>query len=192
MSNTNTKASKAAALALVQALIAGTQKHFPNGSLTFGNATYSAASLVQLLESLVAVMTALSVAQLTAKDALAAKQGVEAKVGPIVSAYERFIRATFTGATQTLADFGLEPPKARKPQTSEQKAAAAAKAMATREARGTTSKKKKLAIKGNVIGVTVTPVTEPAAATPPAPAQEPVSPAPTASSTAAPAAATTK
>src|SRR6202035_2367644 len=108
------------------------------------------------------------------------------------SAYKRFVRATFTGATQTLADFGLEPPKARKPLTSEQRAAAAAKATATRKARGTTSKKQKLAIKGNVIGVNVTPVTEPAAATPPAPAQEPVSPAPTAPSTAAPAATTTK
>jgi hypothetical protein len=131
-------------------------------------------------------------AQLAAKDALATEQGAEAKVGPIVSAYVRFVRATFTGATQTLADFGLEPPKARTPLTSGQKAAAVAKATATRKARGTTSKKKKLAVKGNVIGVNVTPVTSPAAATPPAPAQEPVSPAPTAPSTAAPAATTTK
>ncbi len=71
-------------------------------------------------------------------------------------------------------------------------AAAVAKATATRKARGTTSKKQKLAIKGNVIGVNVTPVTAPPVATPPAPAQEPVSPAPTAPSTAAPAATTTK
>jgi len=192
MSNTNTKVSKATALAAVQALIAGTQKHFPKGSLTFGNATYTAASLLQLLESLAEAMTSLSAAQLAAKDALAATQGVEAKVGPIVSAYVRFIRATFTGATQTLGDFGVEPAKARAPLSTEKRVVAAAKAMATRQARGTTSKKQKLAIKGNVIGVNVTPVTAPAAATPPAPAQEPVPTAPTAPSTAAPAAATTK
>ena len=45
--STNTSKSKAAALAHVQALIAGTQKHLPNGSFTLGNTTYTAASLVR-------------------------------------------------------------------------------------------------------------------------------------------------
>jgi hypothetical protein len=72
---------------------------------------------------------------------------------------------------QSLADFGLQPPKARAPLTSEQKTAATVKAIATRKARGTTSKKQKLAISGHVIGVTVTPITEPAAS----PAAQPAS-----------------
>ena len=63
--------------------------------------------------------------------------------------------------------------------TTQQLAARAAKAKATRLARGTTSKKQKLAVKGNVTGVIVTPVTVPTAATP-------VSPAPPASATPAP------
>jgi hypothetical protein len=74
----------------------------------------------------------------------------------------------FAGAAQTLADFGLEPPKAPKPRTAEQLAAVKAKAKATRLARGTTSKKQKLAIRGNVTGVDIVPVTEPAAAAKPA------------------------
>ena len=45
-----TSNTKAAALAHVQALIAGTQKHFPNGSFTLGNTTYTSASLVQVLQ----------------------------------------------------------------------------------------------------------------------------------------------
>jgi hypothetical protein len=161
MSVTTTSQTKAAALALVQALIAGTEKHFPNGSFTLGNVTYTTASLVQELQSLVDPMLALNVAQQGAKDALKATQGAEAKVGPVVRAYKRFVLAAFSNAAQTLADFGLTPPKARAPMTVEQKAAAAAKAKATRTARGTTSKKKKLAVKGNVTGVTVTPITSP-------------------------------
>jgi hypothetical protein len=54
-------------------------------------------------------------------------------------------------------------PKARELKTSKESAAAAAKATATRKARGTTSKKQKLAIHGNVLGVLVTPITAPEA-----------------------------
>jgi hypothetical protein len=148
----------------MQALIAGTQKHFPNGSFTLGNTTYTTASLVQLLQSLADAMSALIVAHGAVKDAMAAVQGTQAKVGPVVLAYKRFVLAAFSNATQTLADFGLAPPKARVPLTSEQKMAAAAKAKATRAARGTTSKKQKLAVKGHVTGITVMPVTAPTAA----------------------------
>jgi hypothetical protein len=70
---------------------------------------------------------------------------------------------SFSTATQTLADFGLLPPKARKPMTVQTRAVATAKVRATRTARGTPSKKKKLAVKGDVTGVTVTPITTAAA-----------------------------
>jgi hypothetical protein len=164
MSNTPTK-SKAAALAQVQALIAGTQKHFPSGSFTIGNTTYTTASLVTVFETLTNAMSALNAAQTGAKDALAAEQGARTQVGPIVQAYKHLVLAAFANAAQTLADFGLAPPKAKAPRTIEQKAATAAKAKATRTARGTTSKKQKLTVKGNVTGVTLTPVTAPTAAT---------------------------
>jgi ABC-type transporter Mla subunit MlaD len=179
MSNTSSKETKAETLASVQALIAGTNKHFPNGNINFGNATYAASALVQLLQSLADAINATNAAELTAKDALAAEQTATAKVGPVVAGYKRFLHATFANATQPLGDFGLEPYKARTPMTVQKKAAAAAKAKATREARGTTSKKQKLAVKGNVTGIIVTPVTstpdaapsaQPAPAPPPAPA----------------------
>jgi hypothetical protein len=121
-----------------------------------------------------------------------AEQAAETQIGPIVKAYERLVLAAFASATQTLADFGLTPPRARTPLTAEQLAARAAKARATRIARGTTSKKQKLAVKGDVTGVTVTPVYAPAAAPQPAAPPLPVTPTPpagqpvpTASSTAA-------
>src|SRR5258708_4164973 len=160
------KPSKASALAGVRALMAGTQAHTPNGSLTFGNATYTAASLVQMFQSLVDAMTAHDDAQAKAKDVLLVLRDVSTKVGPVVRAYRRFLVATYGNATQTLADYGLKPPKAKAPQTSEQKAKAAAKLRATRKARGTTSKKQKALIHG-VIAATESPVAPP---TPPKPA----------------------
>jgi hypothetical protein len=177
MSSTTSKPdTKAAALAHVQALIAGTKLHFPSSTFTFAGTVYTAASLVQTLQGLANAMTAHNTAQAGAKDALAAEQAMRKQVSPILLAYKRFILLTFTNATQTLADFGLTPPKARTPLTTEQRAARAAKAKATRIARGTTSKKKKLAVKGDVTGVTVTPVHVPTAAPPAAPAA-PVTPA---------------
>ncbi len=176
MSST-TSNTKAAALAHVQAIIAGTTKHFPNGSFTIGNTTYTSASLVQVFQGLASAMLARNVAETGAKDALTAEQAAQAQVGPILRAYERLVLVTFIGATQTLADFGLAPPKARTPLTAQQLAARAAKAKATRTARGTTSKKQKLAVKGDVTGVVVTPVTAPTAATSASPARL-VTPAP--------------
>ena len=170
MSNTK-NVSKAAALAGVQALIAGTEKHFPSGSFMLGNVTYTTASLLQILQGLVAAMIAQSAAQASAKDALKILQGTEASTKAVRQAYVRFLRAAFNNAAQSLADFGLQPPKARTPLTSEQKTAATVKALATRKARGTTSKKQKLAISGHVMGVTVTPITQPAASPAVQPAQ---------------------
>ena len=46
------------------------------------------------------------------------------------------------------------------------RAVATAKLRATRTARGTTSKKKKLAVKGDVTGVNITPITHAAASSP--------------------------
>jgi hypothetical protein len=55
----------------------------------------------------------------------------------------------------------------------EKRATATAKARATRLARGTKGKKQKLAIRGDVTGVTVTPIVAS-----PSPAPTPVAPAP--------------
>jgi len=82
-------------------------------------------------------------------------------VGPLTRAFQSFVHVTFNNAPQQLADFGMQPPKVRTPLTVEQKAAAAAKMRATRSARGTTSRKQKLAVKGDVTSVTITPVKQP-------------------------------
>jgi hypothetical protein len=153
-------------LARVQALIAGMQKHFPSGSFTLGNVAYTTASLVQLLQSLANAIAATNAAQTSAKEAVAAMHVAEKQVNPVILDFTHFLHTSYGTAASTLADFGLEPKKAPAPLTTEAKTAAVAKREATRTARGTTSKKQKLAVKGNVTGVVVTPVTSPAPASP--------------------------
>jgi len=168
MSSTTSKPTRRTALAQVQALIAGTQKRFPNESFTLGNTAYTTATLTQALQGLAGALAALSAAHASAKDAGLALLGIEAKVDPLIRDYKRFLLATFSTATQALADFGLQPPKVRKPLTGEQRAVATVKSRATRTARGTTSRKQKLAVKGDVTGVQITPVTLVPASSPPA------------------------
>ena len=179
MSSTTSSTTKAATLAQLQALITGLQLRFPNGQFTLGNTAFTTATLVQALQSLIAAINAVNTAQASAKVALAALKETVAKVGPIVLALKRNLLSMFGSATDTLALFGLEPRKAPKPRTSEENAAAAAKAKATRKARGTTSKKQKLTVSGNVTGIQVIPITAPTDAMPsaqPAPATPTVTP----------------
>ncbi len=176
MSTITSKQNKATALARVQALMAGTQKHFPNGSFTLGNATYTTASLVQNLQVLVDALSVVDAAQASARDAVSALRAAETKVAPLLRDYRSFLRATFSTAAAQLADFGLPPIPARKPLASEKRLAATAKMRATRTARGTTSKKQKLAVKGDVTGIIVMPVTH--AGPSPSPTAAPAEPAP--------------
>src|SRR5207253_462392 len=68
------------------------------------------------------------------------------------------VKAAHGSEPDVLADFGVHP-KPRTPPTVEAKAAATAKRAATRAARHTMGARKKAGIKGDVIGVTVVPVT---------------------------------
>jgi hypothetical protein len=151
MSNTTVKQSptKAEALAGIQALIAGTQKRTPTGSLTFGNATYTVTDLLALLQSVAVAMTALNAAQAGARDAMLALREVMTKAGPVIRAYRRYLRALYGNAVATLADYGLEPEKAPAPLTSEQQAARVQKALETRKLRGTKGRKQKTRIKAS-------------------------------------------
>ena len=162
------KPTKATALAGMQALIAGIQKHFPTGQLTVGNVVFTIAALVLLLQGQVDAMTSQTTAQKTADDEMTTLRALQIKNGPTILALKDLLLAQFGSSSQTLADFGLEPRKARAPMTVEQKAAAAAKRKATRAARGTAGPKAKLAIKGTV----PTPVET----APPAPVTAPAKP----------------
>ncbi len=147
---TRTKQDKAKQLTGLQALITGTRKHFPSGTLTIGNATITPDALVQVLQSLIDGMIKQNAAQQSAKDALTELRNQKQRASPLIKGFRQLLLAMFGDAGQTLADFGLTPRKARSPLTVEKKAAAKAQAKATRDARGTKGPKAKLAIKGTV------------------------------------------
>ena len=93
-------------------------------------------------------MTARNAAVTKARDALSARRAVEALVGPVLSAYRRYLLAAY-GDVTTLADYGLVPPKERTPPTVEAQAQAVARRRATRKARGTKGPRARLAIKAS-------------------------------------------
>jgi hypothetical protein len=134
--STNRKPTKAQALAAVQALIAGTQKHDPNGNYRIGNVVYPAAQLVTLLQSVAAAMTVQMAADAAAKDALTNLESLQATAHPIILGYRHALQIAYGSASQILADYGMAPHKAPTPLTAQAKAEAAAKRKATRAAGG--------------------------------------------------------
>ncbi len=176
----NNHSNKETEIALATGILPGMKKHFPNGSqtLTFGGGSVTATvdQAVTNLQQLIDNRTAVTTAQAAVKVALAAENGKMPALLAFLHALEAFIRLTFGANATALADFSLEPPKARTPMTAEAKAIAKAKAKATRAARGPTTAAAKKAIKGNVsVALVVTPAAppiatpEPAAPAPPAP-----------------------
>jgi hypothetical protein len=161
-----------------EALSEGTTKHFTNASqqLTIGGVVYTVTQVTTNLQEIVDLRTATTNAQASAKASVAAETAKLPALLLFLAAYVAYVKATFGQSPTVLADFGLPPKKARKPLTPAQKAAASAKAKATRAARGTKGPVAILAVTGNVIGVTVTPITAPVAAAP-APAPQPTAPA---------------
>jgi hypothetical protein len=152
-----TTETKAGTLAQLQGLIAGLQSQLPNESFTLGNTVFTTTSLVQLLQELIVAIQSVNTAQASARVAVSNMRATKAKVGPVIRDLTSTLVTRFGNASDILALFDMEPRKVPTPRTAETLAAAKAKAKATREARGTTSKKQKLTVKGNVAGVTVTP-----------------------------------
>jgi hypothetical protein len=183
---TNTKArTQSETLAQLQGLILGLQKQLPGGSFTLVSTVFPTATLVTALQGTVTTLLAVTAAHAALKVTLAAWDAEEAKMGPVVLALRRILQSMYANAPDTLAVYGMEPRKVPAPRTAAQKAATAAKAAATRIARGTASKKAKSVITGNVTGVTITPVTAPTAA----PTVQPVTAQPATPAAAPPAAA---
>lgn len=162
MGTTSNSKGKATLADLAASLAAGAQKHFPAGSsLTVGGALLTLVQINAQLTGFAALRTAVETARAALQAKIAAETAQTAAIRALISAFVTLVRGTFGNQPDVLADFGLKPVKAKTPLTVEQKAAAVAKREATRAARGTKGSKAKQAIKGNVTGVVVTPVTTP-------------------------------
>lgn len=166
------RVTKVTMAARVRSLIAGTQLHPPNGPLTVGGTSFTPQTLVQQLETLANAFSTADTAKANWKGALTDLADTQAKIAPTFKAYRSWVVATYGNAPATLADFGLTPPKARAPLTTDQQAVAVAKRTATREARHTLGPKQKKDIKGTVPATSST-ATATATAIPATPAPKP-------------------
>jgi len=152
--------------ALAGQLIAGTAKDLTSTtSVMLLGSSYTPAQITSKLQSIVTLRSDVD----TAKAATQAKLAAEASQLPalhgFVTAYESYLRGAYGSQPDVLADFGLQPKKARTPATVAAKATAVAKRTATRAARHTMGSVQKKAVKGDVTGVVVTPVTSAVAPT---------------------------
>jgi hypothetical protein len=142
----------------LQQLIAGLPKVAPAMVIPYGTQNYDATQLAAVMQALVDAATAVASARADLKAAIQAQRDLQAQSGAMVSHVKQVLRMLLSGAEPALVTLGLTPLKTPRALTAEAKVARAAKARATREARGTKSKKQKAAIHGSVIGVTITPV----------------------------------
>jgi hypothetical protein len=153
-------------------LLAGTQKHFTsNTAMTFGGGSHLPSEIVTALQSRSAASTATTAAETAFHAAVKAEANTRTQTALLIRQFIAFVLATFGEDTTILADFGLTPrkPAVISPAT---RVAAAAKAKATRTARGTKGKVQAKAITASP----ATPAAEPAPAAPTA-APTPATPA---------------
>jgi hypothetical protein len=178
---TKAKNSKATDTTRATQLLAGFQQHLASAtSITLASVAYTPAQITAALQALVALYAAVDAAKAAWKAKLTAEAAQAPAFLSLMAGLVSYVKLTFSESPDVLIDFGLGPKPAKTPLTTEQQAVANAKNKATRTARGTTGSKAKLAVKGNVVGVVVTPVTAPA---PVAASTAPSTPAPAAGAT---------
>src|SRR5258708_3616811 len=129
-------------------LIAGTQKHAPNGPLTLGSTSFTAQSLEQAFQSLVDAIAAADAARAAWHAALGKMKATGANVVPVMQDYAAWVAVTYRSTATTLSDFGVAPRKVRTPLTTSAQAVAVAKRVSTRAARSTMGSVQKKAVKG--------------------------------------------
>ncbi len=127
----------------LQRTIAGIQKYFPNAqTLTLKGKTVPTQTVLTLLQSdidaLKAVLTALS----KFHDAVAGEKGIAAQVKPTLNAIKTMVLNLLGDSQEVLNDFDISASPPRKT-TVDAKAAAVAKARATRKAHGIQGKRQR-------------------------------------------------
>jgi hypothetical protein len=153
-------------------LAAGVAKRFSGmTSVMFDNSAETPAEIEDKLKGFVRDRTAVLVSKAAYEAAVAKANASQAVIVPYMGKLTDYVRAIFGNATEILVDFGIAPLKARTPMTAEAKVAANAKREATRKARGVMGPRERLQVRGDVTGVDITPVIEPAPE--PAPAAQP-------------------
>jgi hypothetical protein len=131
-----------------QALINGLTKHAATIPLILvGGQSLTNTQMVATLQGRLAHANAALSTRAAWQSAVKADQDDRTKTGALISGLRKVVSVAFAGEIDTLADFGLIPPK-KHVISPEKKAAAALKGKATRAARHTLGKNQRKAITG--------------------------------------------
>ena len=168
--------TKSTVVASAKQLIAGAAKHLANDTqVKLAGSSYTSAQVIDRLQAVVNLRQEVDASKASTKAKLAAEKTEMPALRALMRALVTYVKAAFATQPDVLADFGIIP-KVRTPMSAEAKTAAAAKRKATRAARKVMGSKQRLQVHGDVIGVTVTPVTA-APAPQPTPEKTPSGPA---------------
>ena len=145
--------NKTTLLSRVIKLLAGVQKRFPTLNLPnfpIGGSAYTLVQIVGLLQPVVDAGNGAIAAKTLWQKTVQAERDANSKIKDFLVALRQAVYTYFGNQPDALGDFGLSPRKTRKSKTAAQRVVQAAKNAATRKARNTVGKKKKLEIKGEV------------------------------------------
>ncbi len=141
---TTLKLDRPTTIAECQALVTNIPKYCANASFTIAGQAYSATDAVAFVQTVLTAVSATSNAKAAWKDATVAESKVISTDGPTLRGLREVIEVMFSNQTTILSDFMITPRKTPKPLTAAERAAAIAKAKATRAARGTKGKNQKV------------------------------------------------
>jgi hypothetical protein len=155
-SSSRTKLELAAAYST---LIAGLLAFFkPNDVFTLPSGEMTRDQLIAFLQTFVTAVDATTSAHQAWQEAVQNEHAIQLVVRPVRADIKSTLVGRFGKSSKTLLKFGFVPAK-QAVTTTKAMSIGVAKRQATRDARGTKGKKQKLAIKGSVTGVVITPVT---------------------------------
>jgi hypothetical protein len=141
-------------------IVSGLQQN-PTGHPTIiDGQSYTDAELIARVEVSLNAEQKVETLRTDLNDARKAAERTELFEAPFLSAVRSLIHGRYKSSSQTLDQFGLEPPRSKGKRTAEQRALMAAKNRATRLKRGTLGKRQRLAIKGDVTGVEIRVLTK--------------------------------
>jgi hypothetical protein len=147
-------------------VILGIQKNLLSvPTLSLAGQAITPADLEKLVQSCIDSADAVAPAKAKWTAAVQASRALNKQVAPTLRGLRAYLVNTYGPTSTVLADFGFSPTKTVV-KTTEVKAAAAEKAVATRKARNTLGKKQKK----NIKGTTVSPAAPSTSSTAPAPA----------------------
>jgi len=174
VANDHNKGTKVELQTSVAAFVAGLLKYYgPNDVFPLKQGNMTRDQVIAAVQPFITAAEQTKASLTVWRGDVQAERAALAQSQPIRSGVKRIIQARFGEDGAQLLDFGYQPRKASTTSATT-KAAAVVKGKATRQARGTKGRVQRQAIKGDVVGVVMTPVT----ATPAMPAAAPATPEP--------------